>query len=100
MHDPVRTVSGHISQPALRRLQLRLRPLLRAPGRIDTPGQGQGGGDVGCDSAVQGQPAQVRDRWFAERKHLGTPLSQSELEHGVRMGLLGSVLVGGDDGSD
>ncbi len=82
-----------ISQPALRRLQLRLRPMLRPAGRYNPARQSQGGGYVVGDSPVQEQPAQVRDRWFAERANLGTPLSIAELQHGVNTGIIGSTLL-------
>lgn len=92
-HDPVSPMQDRISQPALRRLQLRLRPLLRSVGRYNAARQGQGVGHVGGDSPIQEQPAQVRDRWFAERANLGTPLSLSELQHGVNAGIIGSTLL-------
>lgn len=93
MHDPVPAMPSYIPQPALRRLQLRMRRVLRAPGREYAPRQSPCSGDAGSDSPVQGQPAQVRDRWFAERAHLGARLSESELAHGVAMGVISSALL-------
>ena len=86
MHD-------RISTPALRRLQLRMRPLLRPAGSYNAARQGQGGGHVGGDSPVRESPAALRNHWFAERSHLGTPLSHDELQHGVREGIISSSLV-------
>lgn len=82
-----------IPQSSLRRLQHRLRPMLRQAGRHNPPRQSQGGGYVVGDSPVQEQPAQVRDRWFAERANLGTPLSIAELQHGVNAGIISSTLL-------
>lgn len=86
-------VPDRLSQPALRRLQLRLRPMLRPVGGYYTARQGEGSGNVGSDSPVQRIPAPSRDHWFAERAHLGTPLSQAELWHGVKHGIIGSTLL-------
>ena len=89
----MQAVFGSISQPALRRLQLRMRPLLRSVGRYHEARQGQGGGHAGSDSAVRTVTVTVRDYWFAEREHLGVKLSDAELRHGVRVGILSSSLV-------
>ena len=91
----MQAMPSRISPAALRRLQLRMRPMLRPAGGNHQARQGEGRRDAGGDSAVQDQPAQVRDRWFAERAHLGTALSQSELEFGVRVGLIGLALLSG-----
>lgn len=82
-----------ISQPALRRLQLRLRPMLRPVGRKHQARQSQGSGDVVGHSSVQGQPAQSVDHWFAERHYLGTPLSESEFLYGINAGIIGPTLL-------
>lgn len=87
MHD-------RISTPALRRLQLRMRPLLRPAGGHNAARQGQGSGHVGSDSPVRESPAALRNHWFAERASLGTPLSHDELVHGVRVGLISNFLLG------
>ncbi len=91
----MQAVSERISQSALRRLQLRMCPVLRPAGRYNAARQSQSGGDVGGNSPVQEQPAQIRNRWFAERKHLGTPLNESELRHGVDAGIIGSAILMG-----
>lgn len=81
--------------PALRRLQLRMRPLLRPVGSNYQTRQSQGPSYAGGHSPVQDQPAQSRDSWFAERTHLGTPISDEELQHGVRAGIIASTLLMG-----
>lgn len=86
-------VSGRLPAPALRRLQLRMRRVLRPVGALNLAVQAARGGDVGCDSAVRQEPAQVRDSWFAERAALGTPLSAAELRHGVNAGIISSTLL-------
>lgn len=86
MHD-------RIPAPALRRLQLRMRPLLRPAGGFNAARQGQGGGHAGSDSAVRESPAALRDHWFAERASLGTPLSDDELQHGVNAGIISGALL-------
>lgn len=86
MHD-------RIPAPALRRLQLRMRPLLRQAGVNHQARQGQGISHVGGNSAIQTIPTTQRDSWFAERAHLGMPLSHDELQHGVRVGIISSSLV-------
>jgi len=87
------SMSGHISQPALRRLQLRMRPMLRPIGGFHQAGQGTCSGDVGGDSPLQAEPASIRDSWFAERARLGTRLSEAELQHGVKAGLISATLL-------
>lgn len=89
----MQTMPDRISQSALRRLQLRLCPMLRKAGQYHAPRQGQSSGHAGSHSEIQEQPAQVRDRWFAERAKLGTPLSEDELQYGVRVGIIGSALL-------
>lgn len=88
------TVPGFISQPALRRLQLRMRPVLRSTGRYHQARQGASRSHAAGHSPVQAKPATVRDSWFAERENLGTPLSDAELRYGVDAGLISSVLLG------
>ena len=82
-----------LDQSALRRVQLHVRALLRTVGGNNEARQSEGIGDADSHSPVQGQSAQVRHRWFAERAHLGTQLSESELEHGVRVGVISSTLL-------
>lgn len=89
----MQAVSDRISQPALRRLQLRMRPMLRPAGGVGQARQSQGGGNAGGHRAIRQEPATCRDSWFAERAHLGTPLSSSEFEHGVRAGIIGPTLL-------
>lgn len=92
----MQAVQDRIPQSALRRLQLRLRPMLRAAGRYHQARQGQSWGDVGRDSPVQTKPTSVRDRWFAERAGLGTRLSTAEIQHGINAGIISStLLIGG-----
>lgn len=86
MHD-------RIPAPTLRRLQLRMRPLLRPAGGDNQARPAQGSGHAGSDSPVQTSPAALRDHWFAERASLGTPLSESELQHGVNAGIIGGALL-------
>lgn len=86
MHDRIPT-------PALRRLQLRLRPLLRPARGYHQTRPGQGSGHVGSDSPVRESPAALRDHWFAERASLGTPLSDEELQHGVNAGIISGALL-------
>jgi hypothetical protein len=82
-----------LNMPALRRLQLRLRPVLR-PSRVQHQArQSKGQCHAGSDSEVQASAAQIRHCWFAERAQLGTPLSNDELQHGVRKGIISSSLV-------
>jgi len=88
---------GHISQSALRRLQLRMRPVLRPTRGYRAAKQGACGGDAGCNSAVREEPATIRDRWFAERADLGIPLSDAELRHGVNAGIISSTLLNDGD---
>lgn len=89
----MQTMSDRISQPALRRLQLRLCPVLRPARSLYQARQGQGGGNAGRNSALQAQPIQSRDSWFSERKWLGTPLSFEELQHGVSVGIISESLL-------
>lgn len=89
----MQAMPDRISPASLRALRLRMCLVLRSPSGNHQAGQGESSSDAGGDSPVQEQPASVRDRWFAERAHLGTKLSQSELEHGVRAGLLGSAVL-------
>lgn len=89
----MQAVHSRIGPADLGRLQLRLRRVLRPAGGYYPPGQGEGRGDAGGDCAVQAVPAEGGDSWFAERKHLGTPLSAAELRHGVAVGLLSSSLL-------
>lgn len=89
----MQAVQDRIPASALRRLQLRLRPMLRPAGRYRQARQGQSRGDAGRDSPVQEQPASIRDRWFAERAHLGTFLSAEEIQHGVNAGIISSTLL-------
>lgn len=93
-YDAMSAVSGFLSQPALRRLQLRMRPVLRSAGRHHQTRQGASRSHAGGHSPVQAKPATVRDSWFAERENLGTPLSDAELRHGVDAGLISSALLG------
>lgn len=86
-------VSDRISQSALRRLQLRMRKMRGASGGHNPARQGQGIGHAVSDCTIQGQPIQSRDSWFAERIHLGTPLSDDELRHGVNAGIINSVIL-------
>ena len=86
MHDRIPT-------PALRRLQLRMRPLLRPVGGYNAARPGQGSGHVGSDSPFRESPAALRDHWFAERTSLGTPLSHDELQHGVNAGIISGALL-------
>lgn len=85
-----------LDQSALRRVQLHVRALLRTVGGNNEARQSQGSSHAVSHSPVQGQSTKVRHRWFAERDHLGTRLSQSEIEHGVRCGIIGSALLIGD----
>lgn len=89
----MQAVSDRISPPALRRLQLRMRPMLRTAGGNHQTRQGQGSSDVGRSSALQAQPIQSRDSWFAERERFGTPLSLEELQHGVAVGIISESLL-------
>lgn len=89
----MQAVQDRIPAYALRRLQLRLRPMLRPAGRYRQARQGQSRGDAGCDSPVQAESAEIRDRWFAERAGLGTQLSPEEIEHGVNAGIISSTLL-------
>lgn len=82
-----------LNPSALRRLQLRLRPVLRQAGRQRQARQGQSSGHVGGDSPIQAEPPPSRDSWFAQRTHLGTPLSEAELEHGVAVGVISATLL-------
>lgn len=82
-----------LPQPALRRLQLRMRPLLRAAGSYHQTRQSPGCGDAPGDSPIQAEPTSIRDRWFAERAHLGTPLNEAELTHGVNAGIISSSIL-------
>lgn len=86
MHD-------RISTPALRRLQLRMRPMLRPVGSFNAARQGQGSGHAGSHSPLRESPAALRDHWFAERASLGTPLSSDELQHGVNAGIISGALL-------
>lgn len=88
------SMPGFISQPALRRLQLRMRPVLRSAGRYHQARQSASRSHAAGHSPVQAKPTTVRDSWFAERKKLGTPLSYAELRYGVDAGLISSVLLG------
>lgn len=87
------TVSDRISQPALRRLQLRMRPMLRPAGGFRQARQSQGGGNAGGHRAIRQEPAQSRDSWFAERAHLGTRLSDDEMRHGYNAGIISADLL-------
>lgn len=89
----MQAMPDRISPASLRALRLRMCLVLRSPSGNHQAGQGESSSDAGGDSPVQEQPAPIRDRWFAERAHFGTKLSQSELEHGVRAGLLGSAVL-------
>lgn len=89
----MQAMPDRLDPAALRRLQLRMCPVLRPAGRYHAARQGQGSSDAGGDSPIQAEPAQVRHRWFAERRHLGTCLSQSELEHGVKVGIISGALL-------
>lgn len=82
-----------ISQPAQRRVQLRVPLMLRQAGGQDPAQQGPGSGHAGCNRPVQRLASSVRDRWFAERKALGTRLSDDELRHGVNAGIISSALL-------
>lgn len=87
---------SRIPTSALRRLQLRMRPVLRKAGGHHPARQKQSSGHAVSDSLVQAIPITIRDSWFAERANLGTHLSHDELAHGVRVGLLSSALLVGD----
>lgn len=87
-----------ISLPALRRLQMRLcGPSARQQmaARVARQQVAKALPWMGFEPAAVPAltPSQVRARWFAERERLGTPLSDDELRHGVRMGLIASVLL-------
>jgi len=82
-----------LDQSALRRVQLHVRALLRMVGGNNEARQSQGSSHAVSHSPVQGQPAPSRDSWFAERIHLGTPLGDAELKHGVNAGLISSTLL-------
>ena len=86
-------VQDRIPAYPLRRLQLRLRPMLRPVSRHHQTRQGQSRGDAGRDSPVQAEPTSFRDRWFAERAGLGTRLSTAEIQHGVNAGIISSTLL-------
>lgn len=82
-----------LNTPALRRLQLRLRPMLRSAGRNHQARQANGSGHAGSYCPVQAESVSVRDSWFAERQGLGTPLSQQEMQHGVDAGIISSFIL-------
>lgn len=86
-------MQDRLNTPALRRLQLRLRPMLRPAGRNHQTRQANGSGHAGGDCPVQKEPAAIRDSWFAERQGLGTPLSPQELQHGVDAGIISSFIL-------
>lgn len=86
------TMHHRTDQPAHRALQLHMRPVLRQAGGNDAAGQGQSSGNACGDSTVQAVATTRRDSWFAERAFLGMPLSDDELVHGVRMGIISSSL--------
>jgi hypothetical protein len=86
-------VPDRLNTPALRRLQLRLRPMLLPAGRNHQTRQANGSGHAGSDCPVQAESASVRDSWFAERQGLGTPLSTQELQHGVDAGIISSHIL-------
>lgn len=89
----MQAMPDRLNAPALRRLQLRLRPVLRAVGSNNQTRQSQGQRHAGSHSPIQDQPAPLRDRWFADRFHLGTPLSDDELRHGVNAGIIAATLL-------
>lgn len=89
----MQAMPDRISQPALRRLQLRMRPVLCEVGRHHQAEQTPSAGDAGDHSQVRQEPASVRDSWFAERAQLGTKLSRAEIEHGVRHGIVSGTLL-------
>lgn len=91
--DDMQAMPDRISPAALRRLQLRMRPVLRTAGGQHAARQNQSSGHAVSNSPVQAEPAAIRDRWFADRAHLGTPLSPSELQHGVREAILSGSLL-------
>ena len=83
-----------IDEITQRRVQLRLRPLLRPAGGHNATRQGQSSGHAGSDSAVREGSASPRNHWFAERVYLGTPLSDDELRVGVNAGIISGALLG------
>lgn len=91
----MQAMPSRLHQPDLRGLLIRLRPLLRAARGYYPARQSQSQRHAGSHSPVQDQPAQVRDRWFADRAHLGTPISDEELRHGVRAGIIAATLLRG-----
>lgn len=92
-YEAMPAVPDRISQPALRRLQLRMRKMRGASGGYNPARQGQGIGNAVSDCALQGQPTQSRDSWFAERSGLGTRLSDAEMQHGYNAGIISAALL-------
>jgi len=84
---------NRINQSALRPLQLCVSAVLRQAGCQDQAGQGESISHAAGNSAVQGQSVPRVHSWFAERIFLGTPLSLSELQHGVNAGIISSTLL-------
>lgn len=91
----MQAMPDRLHQPDLRGLLIRLRPLLRAARGYYPARQSQSQRHAGSHSPVQDQPTQVRDRWFADRTYLGTPLSDAELQHGITAGIISSTLLRG-----
>lgn len=87
------SMPSRISPASLGRLQLRLRRVLRSTGGHYPARQGASSWDAGCYSAIQTESGPGIDHWFAERRHLGTPLSESEFKYGVNAGIIGPTLL-------
>lgn len=90
----MQTMSSRLSPASLGRLRLRMRSVLRPFGGYNQARQSPSGCNAGGYSPIQSQSTTCRDHWFAERAYLGTPLSDDELRHGVKAGIISSTLLG------
>jgi hypothetical protein len=87
------TLPDRVRPSASLRLQLPVRPLLCQACGHHTAMQSEGNSHAGGHCTVQAEPSKVRDSWFAQRVHLGTPLSWDEIRHGVNHGIVSATLL-------
>lgn len=82
-------VPDRISAPSLRRLQLRMRAMLRTAGAFDANGRATKGGNACGDRPFSWRPQPQRGALLRRADPDETPLSPSEVEHARRIGVIG-----------
>ena len=95
----VHQLQDRISPALLRRIQLRVRPMLRPSGHISTAQQTPTRGDAGSYKPLSWRAETVRCAGLRKADEFETPLSRSEISYGIKNGLIAPVAGGGVEGA-